>query len=104
MPIISLDTISSSLYPNDSLAAAFIALLTPSSVTVSVESFNTAVRIVVDPVGTGTLCADPFSLPSSSGMTRPIALAAPVEFGTMLIAPALALLKLFFLCGPSRII
>ena len=53
---------------------------------------TTAVRIVVEPVGTGTLCAEPMSLPFSSGITRPIALAAPVELGTMLAAPALALL------------
>jgi len=42
----------------------------------------------MDPDGTGTLWADPMSLPSSSGMTRPMAFAAPVEFGTMLTAAA----------------
>jgi len=49
---------------------------------------TTAIRIVVEPVTTGTRCAEPMSLPLSSGITRPIALAAPVEFGTMLIAAA----------------
>ena len=48
-----------------------------------VRALTTAVRIVVEPVGTGTRCAEPMSLPLSSGMTRPIAFAAPVEFGTM---------------------
>ena len=45
---------------------------------------TTAVRTVVDPVGTGTLCADPINFPFNSGITNPIALAAPVELGTML--------------------
>ena len=34
----------------------------------------------------GTRCAEPISLPFSSGMTRPIAFAAPVELGTMFTA------------------
>ena len=38
------------------------------------------------------------------GITRPIALAAPVELGTIFAAPALALCRSPFLCGPSRII
>ena len=59
----------------------------PSLVT---SPLTTAVRIVVEPVGTGTLCAEPISLPLSSGITRPIAFAAPVELGTMLAAPARA--------------
>ena len=61
--------------------------------TVTSAPFTTAVRIVVEPVGTGTLCAEPMSLPLSSGITRPIAFAAPVELGTMFAAPALALLR-----------
>ena len=36
--------------------------------------------------------------------TSPIALAAPVELGTMLTAAARDLLKSPFLCGPSRVI
>ena len=65
---------------------------------------TTAVRIVVEPVGTGTLCAEPMSFPLSSGITRPIALAAPVELGTMFTAAARAQLKSPFLCGPSSTI
>ena len=55
-----------------------------------------------EPVGTGTLCAEPINFPFNSGITNPIALAAPVELGTMLTAAALALLKSPFLCGPSN--
>ena len=58
IPTISEETISSSVYPNDSLEAAFIAAFISSSVTFS--PLTTAIKIVVnDPVGTGTLCAAP---------------------------------------------
>ena len=59
----------------------------------SSSDLTTATRIVVEPVGTGTRCAEPINLPFNSGITRPIAFAAPVEFGTILQAAALALLK-----------
>ena len=88
--------------PKLSEEAAFIAALMPSTVTSA--PLTTAVRMVVEPVGTGTRCAEPISLPFSSGITRPIAFAAPVEFGTMLAAPARARRRSPFLCGPSRII
>ena len=58
----------------------FMAALISSTVT---SPFTTACRIVVEPVGVGTRWAAPISLPFSSGITRPIALAAPVELGTM---------------------
>ena len=90
------------MYPNDSLAAAFIAALISSFVTPAF--LTTAVRIVVDPVGVGTRCADPINFPFNSGITRPIAFAAPVELGTMLTAAARDLLRSPFLCGPSRVI
>ena len=49
------------------------------------------------------LCAEPISLPASSGMTKPIALAAPVEFGTILIAPSLWLCEDPLFCAdPSK--
>ena len=57
------------------------------------------VRSVAEPVGIGTRSAKPSSLPLSSGSTRPIALAAPVEVGTMLSAAARARRR--SLCGPS---
>ena len=50
------DTIGSTLYPNDSLAAASIAALTSSAVTVF---STTATNSVNEPVGTGTRCAAP---------------------------------------------
>ena len=59
--------------------------------------FGSTVKIVVEPVQVGTRCAAPISFPFNSGITRPIALAAPVEFGTILTAAALALLKSPFL-------
>ena len=53
----------------------------PSTVTFS--PLTTATKIVLDPVGTGTLCAEPINFPFNSGITNPIALAAPVELGTI---------------------
>jgi glyceraldehyde 3-phosphate dehydrogenase len=54
---------------------------------------------VAEPVGIGTRSANPSSLPLSAGSTRPIALAAPVEVGTMFSAAARARRR--SLCGPS---
>src|SRR5574344_1884740 len=51
LPMIAEETISSSLYSNDSVAAAFIAALISSFVT---DLAPLATRIVVDPVGVGT--------------------------------------------------
>ena len=51
-----------------------------------VSCSSSTVRSTSDAVGTGTRTAKPCSLPASSGMTRPIALAAPVEVGTRLTA------------------
>src|SRR6266545_1907658 len=77
-------------------AAAFIAALTSSTV---VSRDTVTVRSVAEPFGTGTRRAYPSSLPLRSGSTRPMALAAPVEVGTMLIAAARARRR--SLCGPS---
>ena len=44
------------------------------------------VKSTSEPSGTGTRIAMPSNLPSSSGITCPIALAAPVDVGTMLVA------------------
>ena len=49
------------------------------------------------PIKSGTRCAEPINLPFNSGITNPIAFAAPVELGTMLTAAARALLKSPFL-------
>ena len=61
-------------------AAALMAALTSSAV---VSRPASKVRSVAEPVGTGTRKAKPSSLPLSSGSTSPIALAAPVDVGTM---------------------
>src|SRR5919112_202374 len=73
-----------------------MAALTPSTL---VSRDTLTVRSVAEPVGTGTRIAYPSSLPLSSGSTRPIALAAPVDVGTMLSAAARARRR--SLCGPS---
>ena len=52
------------------------------------------------PVGTGARTEMPSTLPFSSGMTSPIAFAAPVEVGIRLIAAARARRR--SLCGKSR--
>jgi hypothetical protein len=57
------------------------------------------VSSMTEPVGTGARTAEPLSLPLSSGMTSPIALAAPVEAGTRLTAAARARRR--SLCGAS---
>ena len=59
-------------------AAAFIASFT-SSLLVSRPSCT--MRSVAEPSVTGTRIAMPSSLPFISGITRPIALAAPVDVG-----------------------
>ena len=49
----------------------------------STSDLTTATKIVEDPVGTGTRWAEPINLPFNSGITKPIAFAAPVELGTI---------------------
>ena len=78
----------------DGVAAAFIAASTCSTVT---SPSTTEVKIVVDPVGTGTRWAEPINFPFNSELTNPIVFAAPVELGTILTAAARALLKSHFL-------
>ena len=56
-------------------------------------------RSTTEPVGIGARTEMPFSLPWSSGITRPIAFAAPVEVGMRLIAAARARRR--SLCGMS---
>ena len=77
------------------------ALFICSSVTFSVNSSDKSIR---EPSGTGTLRAPPLNLPSNSGNTLPIAVAAPVEVGIIFIAQALPLLSLIpFLCVTSNV-
>ena len=87
----SVETIGSSVYLRIPVsgpdAASFIAALISSSLV----SFETSqVRSTSDPVITGARTEMPLSLPSRSGRTRPMALAAPVLVGIRLIAAARA--------------
>ena len=70
--------------------AAFIALLIFSILTFF---FTNATKSVTEPLATGTRIAMPSSFPLSSGITSPMALAAPVVVGIIFMAAALALLK-----------
>jgi hypothetical protein len=56
---------------------------------------------VIEPIGTGARIDIPSTLPLRSGITSPIAFAAPVEVGIRLIAAARARRR--SLCGRSRI-
>src|SRR5215210_850249 len=97
----SLDTIGSSLYlrmpSKRPLSACSENAAFTSSALVSRDTSHT--RSTTEPVITGARTAIPFSLPSSSGTTSPIALAAPVEVGTRFAAAARARRR--SLCGPS---
>lgn len=84
------DTNISSVYPKDSFEASFIAAFISSTVTFFP---NVQTNSVIEPVTTGTLCAAPSNFPFNEGITKPIAFAAPVVFGTMFPAAALALLN-----------
>ena len=66
-----------------SLAAALISSMVTSRPKMAVKS-------TTETVETGTRKAMPVNLPLSSGMTRPTALAAPVDEGTMFWAAARA--------------
>ena len=63
-------------------AASLKAALMPSAVA---PFLSVAVNSVREPSGVGTRKEPPLSLPFNSGITSPMALAAPVELGTMLI-------------------
>src|SRR5262245_44269201 len=85
------DTIGTSVYSSTPLsgpsAAALNAALTSSTVA---SRERTALKSVIDPVGTGTRIDVPSSFPFIASRTSDVALAAPVEVGTMLIAAARA--------------
>ena len=78
------------------MLAAFIALLISSTVGAFLSSTT---KSITEPVIVGTLTANPCNLPFNLGNTKPIALAAPVDVGTILTAAARALLK--SRCGAS---
>ncbi len=72
-------------------AARFIASLISSLV---VAFLATNLRSITETFGVGTRMATPSSLPLSSGSTRPIALAAPVEVGIIDSAAARAAVEI----------
>ncbi len=69
-------------------AAFFMAALISSLVT---SLLRTAVKSTIETSGVGTRRDMPFILPVQLGRTSPMAFAAPVLVGMMLIAAALAL-------------
>src|SRR5206468_4050094 len=86
LPTTSDDTIGSSVYSRIpcqcSDSAAFLKAAFSSSTVAALPRLQT--RSVTEPSGTGTRIAIPSSLPFNSGITSPIARAAPVDAGTML--------------------
>ena len=68
-------------------AAALMAWVISSIVVVRLA---TNLKSICETFGVGTRVDEPSSLPFSSGMTRPIALAAPVEVGIWFSAAARA--------------
>ena len=83
---------------NDPAAADRNAPLISSTV---ISRPNVTTRSVIEPVGIGARTEMPSTFPFSSGMTTPIAFAAPVEVGIRLTAAARARRR--SLCGRSRI-
>lgn len=63
------------------VSAAFLRAVFTSSTVVSFLVSQT--KSTIETVGVGTLIETPFNLPSSSGITKPIAFAAPVVVGMM---------------------
>src|SRR4051794_41894562 len=84
------ETIGSSVYwripSNGPLSARSAKAWLTSSMLVGRDAVQT--KSTTDPVITGARTEIPLSLPSSSGITRPMALAAPVEVGTRFTAAA----------------
>src|SRR5215211_6474474 len=100
-PTMSCETIGSSVYwriPSSGPPAARRNVSLTSSTLVSRPTRTT--RSTIEPVETGARIAMPSTLPCSSGSTRPIARAAPVDVGMRLIAAARARRRSS--CGRSR--
>src|SRR5512135_1714606 len=94
LPLKSQDTSSSSTaqrIPFIGPSAYFLKALLTSSFVVVLETITT--RSTSETLGVGTLMARPSSFPFISGITSPIALAAPVVVGIIDMAAARALRK-----------
>ncbi len=103
LPITSDETIGSSPYsiiPLYAPSAASLMTLLTSSLVVSFSTLQT--RSVTDASTTGTRRASPSIFLSSSGITRPMAFAAPVEVGMILVKAHLP--RRGSLCGRSSVL
>ena len=100
-PLKSEETSGSSETPRMPFIGPAAAARNASSSSSVVVSFSmSATKSTTETVDTGTRMAMPSNLPSSSGMTRATALAAPVVVGMMFMAAARARRR--SLCGKSR--
>lgn len=98
LPLKSIETNGRSLTPKIPLSSpsaySFRAPLISSTVA---GFFNSATRSVIETVGVGTRIERPFNFPFNSGITSPIAFAAPVEVGIIDNAAARALRRSLWL-------
>ena len=101
MPTMSCETISSSVYARMPARRPVSARALTAALISSTEASRPSVqtRSTTEPSGTGTRIDMPSSLPLSSGITSPIARAAPVEVG--MIESAAARARRRSLCGMS---
>merc|ERR1719383_1023772 len=80
----SVDTTSSSVYPRMPFIGPSASALIAATISLLGAAFSMrTVKSTTDTSGVGTRKAMPVSLPFSSGMTLPTALAAPVDEGMM---------------------
>ena len=102
-PFRSLETSGSSVYPRMPRSGpAAASLKTPFTSSFVTSRPTCAVKSTTETVLTGTRKDMPVNRPLSSGMTRPIARAAPVSLGTMFIAAARASRGSFATTSRSR--
>merc|ERR1719454_388509 len=101
----SCETSGSSMYSTTPFIGPSEASLTALQISSQVASFlSLAVRSTTETLVVGTLKAIPVSLPLSSGITLPTALAAPVDDGITLQPAALPALQSFPpFDGPSTV-
>src|SRR3989344_476266 len=92
-PIISLETIGSSVTASILEKAGFLATSLKALLISSTVAFLLMRKVKSDsePTGVGTLIATPSKSPFKAGMVSVVAIAAPVVVGTMFSAAALAL-------------
>src|SRR6478609_6381083 len=85
----SIETFGWMVVPSTPFSGPAAAFLMASLISSLVVAFlATILRSTTETFGVGTRIETPSSLPASSGITRPIALAAPVEVGIIEVAAA----------------